>query len=121
MSDEVRDPDRTGVRWEDRPNRHAYCDGEIARLRRELAGARERLAAAETVCVLFGWTSAHDDTDREKALTMLWRRWSNLVGNAFTSPGAHPELSDEVIASLARERDAIRERTLAKLRYRSGS
>jgi anti-sigma factor RsiW len=25
-----------GVRWEDTPNRHAYCDGEIRRLRSEL-------------------------------------------------------------------------------------
>lgn len=27
----------TGVRWEDTPNRHAYCDGEIRRLREQLA------------------------------------------------------------------------------------
>jgi hypothetical protein len=39
----------TGVRWEDTPNRHAYCDSEIRRLRarnRDLEGWHKRDALA---------------------------------------------------------------------------
>lgn len=44
----------TGVRWENTPNRHAYCDGEIGRLRERVARLvtdgnqlRERVARVE--------------------------------------------------------------------------
>lgn len=77
---------------------------------------RERLEAAERVCVLFGWTSASHDSDRDKALHELWSEWVDLVGSAFTGPDAHPELSDERITALARRRDRIREQTLARIR-----
>lgn len=35
----------TGVSWEDTPNRHAYCDGEIRRLRAELEGLGARIGS----------------------------------------------------------------------------
>jgi hypothetical protein len=41
------------TRWEDTPNRHAYCDGEIARLRAERDNLRavcaDAIALAERV------------------------------------------------------------------------
>lgn len=84
----------------------------------ELDGLRERLAAAEAVCLLFGWSPSHATTDREKAAYMLWCHWADRVGNEFTAPSSHPELSKDVIRTLARARDAIRDKTLSKIRGR---
>jgi hypothetical protein len=76
---------------------------------------RERLEAAERVCVMYSWTSSLDDSDRPKALFELWRRWTEVSGNDC-SPAANPDLSDELIGQLARQRDETRERTLAVIR-----
>lgn len=74
-----------------------------------------RLADAENVCVLFGWTGAHMDSERDKALHQLWSEWAKRYG-VLLSPGAHPELSDAYIARLAADRDRIRQLTLDKIR-----
>jgi hypothetical protein len=76
---------------------------------------RERLEAAERVCVLYAWTGGPHDSDRSKALHELWSHWVKVSGNDC-SPAANPDLSDELIEQLARQRDATRERTLAAIR-----
>jgi hypothetical protein len=76
---------------------------------------RERLEAAERVCVMYAWTSGVHDNDRSKALFELWRRWVEVSGNDC-SPAANPDLGDELIAGLARQRDETRERALAAIR-----
>lgn len=86
----------------------------------EVARLSARLEAAERVCVLFGWTGARHDTDRAKALHELWAEWAGIVGAGFAGPEAHPELSDERIAELARQRDETRSRTLAAIRASGG-
>jgi len=81
----------------------------------DLAATQARLEAAERVCLSYGWSaSSHNGTDREKATYMLWCRWHNIAPPDFLNPENHPELSDEAVAELARERDEIRERTLAR-------
>jgi hypothetical protein len=81
----------------------------------EEGGEDARLRAAEEVCLMYGWTGACRDTDRDKALHELWSHWVNVSG-ASMSPADHPELSDERIAELARQRDETRARTLARIR-----
>lgn len=76
---------------------------------------RARLEAAERVCVMFGWTAARMDSDRDKALHELWAEWVSISG-VSTSPEDHPDLSDDRIAELARRRDETRRRTLARIR-----
>jgi hypothetical protein len=74
-----------------------------------------RLRAAEEVCLMYGWTGASHETERGKALYELWSHWVNVSGVSM-SPADHPEMSDERIAELARQRDEIRARTLARIR-----
>lgn len=73
-----------------------------------------RLVLAEDVCVLYGWTGGGPETDRDKALYMLWSEWVRATGGGDRQ--SHPHLTDEHIARLAAERDAIRERTLGRIR-----
>lgn len=80
----------------------------------EVAALRRRLALAESVCVLFGWTGVRGSTDRDKALHELWSMWSDLPG-ADNSPEGNPELTDSLISDLARRRDETRARTLARI------
>ena len=80
----------------------------------ELTGLRQRLALAESVCVLYGWTGLRMDSDRDKALFELWSMWSKLPGTDV-SPEGNPELTDTLIADLARRRDETRARVLASL------
>src|ERR1700734_1302613 len=74
---------------------------------------RERLEAAERVCVLYGWTGS-GNSERGKALYMLWLRWTEVSGNDC-SPEANPGLTDDVIADLARQRDDRRDSALMRL------
>lgn len=79
---------------------------------------RERLEAAEAVCLMYGWSTGSEECDRDKALYMLWTRWLRLAeadDPEYSTPKRHPELSDEIVARLAAERDEIRARTLAKI------
>lgn len=59
----------------------------------------ERLAAAEEVCLMFGWSALHEDTDRDIAAYLLWSKWLDLAGD-FADPRKHPHLSDEAIAPM---------------------
>lgn len=74
----------------------------------------ERLAAAERVCLMFGWTGSTGTSDHDKALHELWSDWVNLSG-VSQLPRDHPELGDDRIAELARQRDEKRSRALARI------
>lgn len=73
----------------------------------------ERLKAAEDVCVIYGWTgSTSHRSDRDKALHELWRKWHEIAGPDACDQDRNPHLTDELIAELARKRDATCETTL---------
>jgi hypothetical protein len=72
---------------------------------------RERLEAAERVCVMYGWCPVADQGERGKALYMLWKRWVDVNGTDML-PASHPDLNDDVVADLARQYDEIRARVL---------
>jgi hypothetical protein len=91
-------------------------DQTAADLLTENRELRTRLKAAEDLCVMYSWSAARHETDREKAAHELWSRWVEIVGPTFLLPGAHPDLSDEMVAMLAAQRDETRARTLAKIR-----
>ena len=76
---------------------------------------RRRLEAAERVCAVFGWTAVRDQSDRDKALHELWVEWLGAAEDGFGSPLAHPELTDETIGRLARQRDEKRAAALQGL------
>lgn len=79
----------------------------------EIEGVLDRLHHAETICVLYGWTGTNQGrSERDDALTELWLRWFQRVGDDFVSPGENPELSDSVISDLARARNRKRDATL---------
>lgn len=74
----------------------------------------QRLAVAEDVCLMFGWSAAPDYTrDRSAAAVELWMRWARLPG-VSTNPVHHPELVGAE-ASLAAQRRATRDDVLTKL------
>jgi hypothetical protein len=79
----------------------------------EIEALKERLAAAERICVLTGWTPCQD-TQRGKALHELWADWADAYG-ADAEARHGDELSDEYIAALARKRDETRRATLARI------
>jgi hypothetical protein len=77
-----------------------------------------RLAAAERVCVMFGWAPAQDySSDRVAALTELWMQWARIPG-VDLSRTAHPELA-AAEKPLAEQRRATRDAILRKLRGES--
>ncbi len=80
----------------------------------EITRLRERLRAAEAVCVMYGISPARHETEREKAAYEVWLTWSELVGPDATT--AHPDLTDERITELARQRDTKRAETLARIK-----
>jgi hypothetical protein len=85
------------IEWERRPL-----------LRHLLPELRRRLALAEAVCLMYGWSPCHDETERDKATHELWSRWANAVPKTFLDGRNHPELDDDAVAGLASRRDASR-------------
>lgn len=79
----------------------------------EIDDLRQRLAAAERVCHLFGISAAHTETDREKATTQAWQEWSHTYGRLAA------KVPDDEIERLAARRDIIHNRTLARLQRES--
>lgn len=69
-----------------------------------------RLAAAERVCVLVGWTPQASNSDRSKALSQAWQEWHRVYGQLA------PEPSDDEVVELAARRDVIRNVTLSRIR-----
>lgn len=85
--------------------------GSAESLREEVHRLRLRVAAAEQVCVIFGWTAAAGTSDRDKAVEQAWQDWADAYG-AFSPT---PEWRERV-KELARRRDEIRAQALAKIR-----
>lgn len=76
---------------------------------------RERLAAAEQVCILVGWTGIGDQTDPlQQAVTQAWLDWTHLPTVGQPEPQS-PEWQARV-QDLANRRTATRALTLGRLR-----
>jgi hypothetical protein len=61
-----------------------------------------RVKAAEDVCVMYGWSAVREQTPRQRATHMLWKRWAAIVGPAFLGPSRHRDLNElEAAASAA--------------------
>jgi hypothetical protein len=75
-----------------------HCDEELAV--EQPALDVERVAAAEAVCLMYGWSAVSEATPRQRATHALWKRWVRLVDPDFLTPERHPDLSDEAIARL---------------------
>lgn len=78
---------------------------------RELRALGERLAAAEQVCVLFGWTAAAGTGDKDKAVEQAWHDWADAYGVGSPTPEWRARIKE-----LARRRDEVRAKTLASIR-----
>lgn len=89
------------------PDRIDYQDLSIDEL-------QERLVAAETVCVLFGWAPMRGK--EEDPLVQAWIEWNDHVGEGYTAPSAHPDLNEKRIHDLTIRRRWIREQTLKRIR-----
>lgn len=76
---------------------------------------RERLALAESLCVLFGWGSSGSD-----ATVQAWMEWANHVGSDYTSPRAHPDLNERRIHELDATRKRVRNETLRSIEENGG-
>ena len=72
---------------------------------------RTQLDAAEQVCILFGWTSLGDDSDKSKAVEQAWHEWAAEYGSMSPTPEWRQRIKE-----LARRREEIRARTLAAIR-----
>ena len=92
---------------------YAAPEAKEAPTREDYDQLRERLAVAETVCTIFGWTGTRTDGERDKAVSQAWQEWAIAYG----SPKPTPEW-DERVTELAAKRDEIRNRTLAAIRER---
>lgn len=80
-----------------------------------LAELKRRCAAAESVCVLFGWAATPITGERSEALTQAWQQWTDLVEDSFTTSSRQWRIRN-VIGYLATQRRAIRAATLERLR-----
>jgi hypothetical protein len=87
---------------------YAHVTGPAAEMYR-------RLRAAEDVCALVGWTGARHRSPREKALSILWNRWHDLVGPNAAEPSEYPHLNDAGIQALAAQFDERHAREMEKL------
>jgi len=77
-------------------------------------GGAKRSAAAEQVCVLFGWTANTIVGERSDAALQAWMDWVNLPG--VNMPSARDPEWDQRITELAARRRQIRAETLARIR-----
>jgi hypothetical protein len=81
----------------------------------EIDELRERLAAAEQVCVLVGWSAIGNQTDPlQRALTQAWLDWTHRPDVGQPDPQS-PEWQARV-QDLANRRTATRTLTLGRLR-----
>ncbi len=87
----------------------AFDPPTVLALLDEIDRLRKRVAAAEDVACLVGWTAHREETVREKALYELWLRWVQLP-EVSSNAADWPHLSDEALEPLAARRDAARAR-----------
>jgi hypothetical protein len=64
---------------------------------------RDRLEAAERVCLLVGWLPVRRGTDRGEALALLWQRWHHAYGRDIDDGEGGLGLDEAAIADLARQ------------------
>lgn len=64
---------------------------------------KERLAAAERVCILYGMTAPSLKTDGEKAGFILWQKWMELTADQPDIDQS--EMTTAFVSGLARQRD----------------
>lgn len=77
----------------------------------ELDKLRERLEAAEQLCLMFSWTAPSETTRDGKACFQLYRRWLKVSG-VVPERDQHPELSEDRLDDLAAEYDGKQTWTL---------
>lgn len=77
----------------------------------------DRLAAAEAVCLLYGWSaSTRREGFRERATYALWSKWLAFVGgNAFAFPKLHPHLDDDALKPIVQEDEELEAETLRRI------
>ena len=80
---------------------------------------RERLEAAEQLCLMFSWTAPSEFTRDGKACFQLYRRWLEVSG-VDPDRDRHPELNEVRINDLAAEYDGKRAWTLQGDRNETG-
>lgn len=80
-----------------------------------LKAANARLAAAEQVCVIFGWTGLADDSDESRAVSQAWHDWAATYGSISPTPEWRAR-----IKALARRREEIGTRTVNAIRAAAG-
>ena len=68
---------------------------------------RERLEAAERVCLLVGWLPVQRGTDRGEALALLWQRWYHAYGKDIDDDEGSLGLDEAAVADLARQHREI--------------
>jgi hypothetical protein len=82
----------------------------------DIEALKTRLAAAEQVCVLFGWspsTSGRNASDAENAATQAWMDWTRTYPDGMPESQS-PEWAQR-IEDLAARRYSTREATLQRL------
>lgn len=72
---------------------------------------RERLEAAEQLCLMFSWTAPSESTRDGKACFQLYRRWLEVSG-VIPERDQHPELSEDRLNDLAAQYDGKQTWTL---------
>lgn len=77
----------------------------------ELDELRERLEAAEQLCLMFSWTAPSEFTRDGKACHQLYRRWLKVSG-VVPARDQHPELGEDRLNDLAAEYDGKQAWTL---------
>lgn len=73
-----------------------------------------RLKVAEDVCVLFGWTGARGDSERERAVSQMWMTWASMVGFEASDVTANRAINS-MVPQLAAERSRIHSATLRRI------
>lgn len=88
---------------------------ELAEYVKRVSDLELRLAAAEQVCVLYGWTGSNDRSERGDAVTQAWMDWVHSYGHEMERAAVKDPAWDARIKDLARRRREIRDATIARL------
>lgn len=83
---------------------------------------RARLLLAEDVLVLIGWSSIKpiEGAPMSDAAHQMWSMWCDVVGGTEALAPKHHRYIESLVPSLASSREAVRNRTLGKIRKMLG-